>query len=94
MMCLRSPADLDAVAPGADGVRHAWPRRSSCVAQLVEVGDGQIGATAHGAGVRLDFAQDQLEQRGLAGAVGADEADAVAAQDAASRNRAISTLPP
>jgi hypothetical protein len=34
-----------------------------------------------GAWVGLEFAQDQLEQGGLAGAVGAQQADLVAAQD-------------
>ena len=79
--CLRLAADLDPVAPGADGVLHGRVG-VELVAQLVEIRDGQIGAAAHGAGVRLDLAQDQLQQRRLPRAVGADEADAVAAQDA------------
>ena len=51
------------------------------VAHLVEVGDLQVGALAHLAAVGRELAEDQLEQRGLAGAVGADQADLVAAQD-------------
>jgi hypothetical protein len=44
--------------------------RSSAVAHLVEVSDLQVGALAHGAAVGRQLAEDQLEQRGLAGAVG------------------------
>ena len=42
----------------------------------------QVGAELHRAGVGCELADQQLEQRGLAGAVGADQADPVAAQDA------------
>jgi hypothetical protein len=42
-----------------------------------------LGAEAHAAGIRRQLAEDQAQQRGLAGAVGADQADLVAAQDAA-----------
>src|SRR5690606_23675031 len=48
---------------------------------LVEVGDLQLGADADLADLRLQVAQQQLEQRRLAAAIGADQADAVAAQD-------------
>src|SRR5690606_30537128 len=51
-------------------------------AQLVEVRHRLAGAAAHRALVGLDLAEDQLQQRGLAGAVGAEKADAVATQDA------------
>src|SRR5690606_32935326 len=50
-------------------------------AVLVEVGHLQVAALADLAGGRRQFAQQQLEQRGLAAAVGTDQADAVAAQD-------------
>jgi len=49
-------------------------------AHLVEVGDGNVGAQARRAAVRLQFTQDEFEQRGLARAIGSDDADAVAAK--------------
>src|SRR3546814_1138830 len=49
-------------------------------AQLVEPGDFEIAADAHVAAVRLQLAEQQAQQRGLAGAVRADDADLVAAQ--------------
>ena len=42
----------------------------------------ELGAEAHGAGVGRQRAEDQLEQRRLARAVGADQAQPVAAHDA------------
>jgi hypothetical protein len=51
------------------------------LAVLVEVGDLQVGAMLHLAGLRGQLAEQQLEQRGLAAAVGADHADLVPAQD-------------
>jgi hypothetical protein len=73
--------DLDEVASRRDGVdeRGFLVERG---AQLVEVGDGDLGAQAHAAGVGRDLPQDELEQRGLAAAVGADHADLVAAHHA------------
>ena len=75
-------ADLDPLAAGADEVfqRGVQVQR---VAHLVEVGDLQVGAAPHLAAVGLELAQDQLEQRRLAGAVRPDQADLVAAQDGA-----------
>ena len=75
-------ADLDPFAAGADEVFQRGVQVER-VAHLVEVGDLQIGALAHLAAVGLQLAEDELEQRGLAGAVGADQADLVAAQDGA-----------
>ena len=50
-------------------------------AHLVEVRHLDVGAEAHAARVGGERAEDQVEERGLAGAVGADEAEAVAARD-------------
>jgi hypothetical protein len=74
-------ADLDEVRARADdlGERQLGVE---LFAQLVEVGHRLARAAAHRALVGLDLAEDELQQRGLAGAVGADEADAVAAHDA------------
>ncbi len=55
---------------------------SSAGAALVEPGEFDVGAEADLAGIGLQFAGQQLDQRGLAGAIGADDADAVAADDA------------
>ena len=52
-----------------------------CRAHLVEIGHLQVGAALDVAAVRLQRAQDQLQQRGFAGAIGPDQADLVAAQD-------------
>ena len=75
-----APADLDPLAARADrvGERRVEVERA---AHLVEVGDLEPRALAHGARGRLQLAEDQLEQRRLAGAVRADQADLVAAQD-------------
>src|SRR6185437_12378214 len=51
-------------------------------AALVEGRDFEVGAEADAAGVGGELAGEQLDQRGLAGAIGADDADAVAADDA------------
>ena len=52
------------------------------LALLIEVGDLQPGAAPHLARVGLQLAEQQPQQRRLAGAVRADQADAIAAQDA------------
>ena len=55
--------------------------RSSAVAHLVEVGHLQLAAAgARCRAVGSQLAEDELEQRRLAAAVGADQADLVAAQ--------------
>jgi hypothetical protein len=71
-MCSRPPGHI---------VQHG-PFRIELLAQLIEIGDFQLGAQAHFAGVRSQASQQQIEQSGLAGAVGTDQADAVAAHDA------------
>ena len=53
------------------------------LALLVEVDDFEAGPQAYRAGARGQFTQQQPQQGGLAGAVGADHAHAVAAQDRA-----------
>jgi hypothetical protein len=50
-------------------------------AELVEKGELHARAWRHAAGVGREAPAQQIEQRGLAGAVGADDADALAAQD-------------
>ena len=63
------------------GVLHAH-RLVELRAKLVEVDDLELGALLDGAGLRRELAEEQAEQRGLARAVGADDADLVAALDA------------
>ena len=77
---LARAADLDPLAARADGVgqRGVGVER---LAHLVEVRDLDLRALLDRAAVGLQLAQDQLEQRRLAGAIGADQADLVAAQD-------------
>ena len=72
--------DLDVIGTGADGVGHG-AFGIELFAQLVEIGNLQVAAQANAARVGRVFAEDQLEQRGLADAVGADQADAVTAHD-------------
>ena len=73
-------ADLDVFAALGD-VLDRVPVLAQGGAVLVEVRDLQLGALLHFARLRLQFAQQELQQRGLAAAVRADQADAVAAQD-------------
>src|SRR5690606_34290008 len=51
-------------------------------AQLVEIGHLLPGAEADFPGIRRQLTEHDLDQRRFAGAVGADQPDAVAAQDA------------
>ncbi len=77
---LAAAVDLDEIAAAG----HVLQRVAGVVqlaAVLVEVGDLQIGAQVHLAGIRLQLTQQDLEQGGLARAVRADDADLVAAQD-------------
>ena len=71
---------LDPLAAGADGVgeRRVEVERAP---HLVEVRDLDARALAHRARGRLELAEDELQERRLAGAVRADQADLVAAQD-------------
>ena len=48
---------------------------------LLDVGDFQVGGQIDVAAVGAQFAQDGREQAGFAGAVGAGDADLVAAED-------------
>ena len=56
--------------------------RIELAAELVEVGDFDLGALTDLARVGLQFAEDQAQQRRLAGAVGTDQANLVAAHQA------------
>ena len=71
-------ADLDVIRPRRN---HIDQRRFlvELRAELVEVGHFDLGAHPHRTRVRRELAEDQAQQRGLAGAVGTDHADAVAA---------------
>ena len=66
-------AVVDAVGDGRLGIE--------LFALLIEVGDLQAGAVLDRAAVGLHLAEQQPQQRRLAGAVRTDQADAVAAQD-------------
>ena len=73
--------DFHPVAAPAQGVRQD---RAGCQrgAGLVEFCHFQRRAQLHTAGIRLQRAGHQIDQRGLASAIGADNADPVAALDA------------
>ena len=51
-------------------------------AALVDHHRHQVGTELHRAGVRLQFADQHFQERRLAGTIGADQADAVLAEDA------------
>ena len=74
--------DLDPLAAGADEVLQRGVQVDG-IAHLVEVGHLHIAALAHLAAVGGQLAQDHFEQGGLACAVGAHQADFVAAQQGA-----------
>ena len=76
----RDPRDLDEVRAVGDAVEHAL-LGIELLAQLVEVRDLEPGAEANRSRRRRKLAEQEAEQRRLAGAVGTDEADAVAARD-------------
>ena len=64
----------------ADGLEDG-PLGIELLALLIVVGDLHVRSPAHLAGVRRLFAEQQPQQGRLAGAVRADETDAIAAQD-------------
>src|SRR5690606_39271625 len=74
------PADLDPFGSRRDGFGDAR-LRIELLAHLVEVGDSQSGPDLHAAFGGLERAEHDAQRGGLAGAVGADQADAVAALD-------------
>ena len=81
---LARAVDLDKIGTGRDGLRN----RALFIelhTKLVVVGHRQFGAAAHLAGIGLHLAEDEFDQRGLAGAVRTDQADLVAAQYAAGK---------
>ncbi len=71
--------DLDHVGAFRQVVEHAFVAVQG-VAHLIEVGHLELGAVLDGARVRGQPAQQQADQRRLAAAVGAEDADPVAAQ--------------
>ena len=76
----RLPADFHRVVAVADVVGDVL-RVVELVAELVEVGDLDVRPQPHAAGVGRELAQEHAEERRLASAVGADDADPVAAGD-------------
>ena len=80
------PLDLDPFAAGADEILQRRVEVQA-VAHLVEIGHLKVGALANLAGrcgdVGLQFAKNELEQRGLASTIRAKQADLVASQQRA-----------
>ncbi len=72
------PIDGDEFTAFGEVVHHGL-LQLQLVTQLVEIRHFQLGAELDRAAAGLQFTQQQLEQRGLAGTVGAEQADAVAA---------------
>ena len=78
---------VDVLRPAVDRHRvvtvgDRFPDRAigiELLALLIVVGDLHVRAAPHLSGIGLELAEEQLEQRGLAGAVRSNEADAVAA---------------
>ena len=72
-------ADLNPFTAGTDEIlqRGVQVKR---VTHLIEISHLQIGTLSDFAAVGQQFAQYQFQQRGLAGTVGADQTDLVAAQ--------------
>src|SRR5688572_32977612 len=78
----RPAVDDDGIAAGR---RQRLPQGAlevEALPPLVEIDRLDADAEAHLAAVGRDLARQQLDQRGLAGAVGTEDADAVAAHDA------------
>ena len=69
--------DLDPFGTGADGFGHGL-FRIELLAHLVKISHLQLRAQAALAGIRLERAQDQLQDGRLAGTVGPDQAEMVA----------------
>ncbi len=74
--------DFDVVRSRCNGLRHGGFFVQPG-AELVVIGHAKAAAAADTARVRRDLSQDQFDQRGLADAVRSDQADLVAAKDAA-----------
>src|SRR5690606_6762826 len=72
--------DRDVIAALADDVHHRLGF-VDLAAKLIEVRDLEVRAELHAAFVRLELADEYAQQRGLADAVVADDADALAAHD-------------
>ena len=74
--------DLDEITTLADGIAEGGIF-IQCGTELVEVRDLEFGAQARLPVVGLQLSHDEFQQRGLAGAIGADQADLVPAQQPA-----------
>ena len=72
-------ANFDPLTAGADEIFQRGIQ-IDLVTHLVKISHLQIGATANRAAIGLQGPQDQLQQRGLACTVGANQAHLVAAQ--------------
>src|SRR5258706_190404 len=75
---------LDLVPTLADGVAEGRFFVQS-LAELVEVGDRDLRPALHLARIRAELTEDEFQQRRFPAAVRPDEADLVAAQDAAGK---------
>ena len=76
--------DLDIIGTGRNRLRD----RALFIqlgAELIVIGHRQLGAATDAACIRLHLAEDEFDQGRLAGAVRPDQADLVAAQDAAGK---------
>ena len=76
------PAPITWSPPAGQSVCQGVASGSSAVAALVDAADREVGAEPDHAGVGRQLAGQQAQQRGLAAAVRADDADAIAAHDA------------
>ena len=68
------------------GIEHRLARRALTARRLLrDPVDARMAAQAHLAGIRRELAPDQAQERGLAAAVGADQADALAGRQVHAR---------
>jgi len=77
---LARAADLDEVGAFGDGIEHRGFFVET-VAELIVVGNGKLTSQTNRPAVGRELAENHAQQRGLAGTVGTDESDFVAAQD-------------
>src|SRR5262249_35090635 len=67
-------AELDLVEPAGDLLPHGL-LRAERLARLVDIAELHRGTDAQGTAIGLLLSRDHAEERGLAGAVGSDDAD-------------------
>jgi hypothetical protein len=71
---------LDEVGAISDAIEHT-AIRIELLTQLIEVHQFDAGPSPHGPLIRCELAEQETEQRGLAGAVRPDQSHAVTARD-------------